>query len=243
MLVVASWAGAGTLNQSQPGIRSDFPTFVSDSGHRAQTFTNGLTGALDQVDVAVARPARSVTASLLVEIRAVSSGVPSGPALASGSLPAASVPATFFPFAFVSVPLAPPAPVTAGVQYAIVVSSSSCGRSDCYYQALGNVGDPYPAGTGLFSANAGATWTPFTRGPTNSSDFAFKTYVLVAPTSKQQCKKGGWKRFANPSFKNQGQCVAYVNHHGAKGKDDAKSNGKNQGSNGKGKKKGHGKKP
>ena len=31
--------------------------------------------------------------------------------------------------------------------------------------------------------------------------------------SKDQCKKGGWKNFNNPSFKNQGQCVSYVEHH------------------------------
>jgi hypothetical protein len=38
------------------------------------------------------------------------------------------------------------------------------------------------------------------------------------PTSKAQCKKGGWKNFTDPSFKNQGQCVAYVVHHSAHGK-------------------------
>lgn len=43
--------------------------------------------------------------------------------------------------------------------------------------------------------------------------------VLVgAPTSKEQCKKGGWKTFNNPSFKNQGQCVSYVAHHSQHGK-------------------------
>ena len=30
-----------------------------------------------------------------------------------------------------------------------------------------------------------------------------------APTSKDQCKKGGWTEFG---FKNQGQCVSYFNH-------------------------------
>jgi hypothetical protein len=33
------------------------------------------------------------------------------------------------------------------------------------------------------------------------------------PASKNACKKGGWKTFTTPSFKNQGQCVAYYNHH------------------------------
>jgi hypothetical protein len=44
--------------------------------------------------------------------------------------------------------------------------------------------------------------------------------LVGPPTSKDQCKHGGWQTFNNPSFKNQGQCVAYVNHHDGKGKDD-----------------------
>ena len=39
-----------------------------------------------------------------------------------------------------------------------------------------------------------------------------------APTAKADCKKGGWKSFTTPAFKNQGQCVAYVNHHSGHGK-------------------------
>jgi len=38
--------------------------------------------------------------------------------------------------------------------------------------------------------------------------------VLVGPpTDKDQCKKGGWKLFNNPTFKNQGKCVSYVERH------------------------------
>jgi hypothetical protein len=33
--------------------------------------------------------------------------------------------------------------------------------------------------------------------------------VVQGPTSKEACKKNGWKAFG---FKNQGQCVSYVNH-------------------------------
>jgi hypothetical protein len=41
-----------------------------------------------------------------------------------------------------------------------------------------------------------------------------QTQVPVAgPTTKAQCKKGGWKSFSSPSFKNQGQCVSWFNHH------------------------------
>jgi hypothetical protein len=41
----------------------------------------------------------------------------------------------------------------------------------------------------------------------------FDNFVLTdeaAPSSKDECKKGGWETFTNPSFKNQGQCVSYV---------------------------------
>jgi hypothetical protein len=32
------------------------------------------------------------------------------------------------------------------------------------------------------------------------------------PTSPEQCKQGGWQSFSNPSFKNQGQCVSFIEH-------------------------------
>ncbi len=39
-----------------------------------------------------------------------------------------------------------------------------------------------------------------------------------SPTAKSACMNKGWKTFTNPTFKNQGQCVKYVehviNHHG-----------------------------
>jgi hypothetical protein len=34
--------------------------------------------------------------------------------------------------------------------------------------------------------------------------------VVPAPTNKDQCKNGGWQTFNNPSFKNQGDCVSFV---------------------------------
>ena len=32
-------------------------------------------------------------------------------------------------------------------------------------------------------------------------------------TSKEQCKKDGWKAFSNPAFKNQGACVSFIEAH------------------------------
>jgi hypothetical protein len=33
------------------------------------------------------------------------------------------------------------------------------------------------------------------------------------PKSESACKKGGWKHFTNPSFRNQGQCISYAARH------------------------------
>lgn len=43
------------------------------------------------------------------------------------------------------------------------------------------------------------------------------THIALAvrtqgPTGKDQCKQGGWQTFTNPKFKNQGDCVSFVNH-------------------------------
>jgi hypothetical protein len=51
--------------------------------------------------------------------------------------------------------------------------------------------------------------------------------VLVGPpTSKDQCMKDGWKTFNNPTFKNQGQCIDYVEHLNKNDKHDNDGNGR-----------------
>lgn len=55
-----------------------------------------------------------------------------------------------------------------------------------------------------------------------NSDFNITTYDFdptpVVPTAKDQCKNGGWGNFTGKTFKNQGQCVSYVqaNEHAGK---------------------------
>jgi hypothetical protein len=36
--------------------------------------------------------------------------------------------------------------------------------------------------------------------------------LIEPPGTKDQCKNGGWELFAHPEFKNQGQCVRFVEH-------------------------------
>jgi hypothetical protein len=222
LFTVTATAGAGVLDQSQATV-SNTAVFVSDAHFVAQTFTDGVSGRLDQLDLAVTRPGAIVIVPLTVEIRTVSGGVPSNVVIGGATVPAASVPQGF-PAGFFSVPLSPSVPVSAGVQYAIVLRSASCGFSNCYLWGLGIGTNPYPAGLALGSV-PGGPWTP----PIANTDFAFKTYVATAPTTKAQCKKGGWRSFTNPSFKNQGRCIAYVNHHNGKGNDDAGHSGKKKG--------------
>lgn len=35
-------------------------------------------------------------------------------------------------------------------------------------------------------------------------------YTFEPPSTKDECKDGGWMSFSNPTFKNQGDCVSYV---------------------------------
>ena len=221
LLVAVPAAGAGTLDQSQPVIGNG-SAFVSSNVSTAQTFTSGLTGRLDQVDLAVSRAGAPVILPLTIQIRTTSGGVPSTTSLATANLPGASIPVAFTPPGFLSVALAPSVPVTAGVQYAIVLSSGTCGFSNCFHWGFPPGTNPYAGGAALQSPSGGP-WAA--TGFLTNSDLAFKTYVAQAPATKAECKKGGWKHFTNPRFKNQGQCIAYVNHHNGKGKDDASSGG------------------
>jgi hypothetical protein len=81
----------------------------------------------------------------------------------------------------------------------------------------------------LSAGCGGSAWTNFagnadalTIGVTGANT----TYDFEAaptggpPSAKDQCKNGGWKNFTNPTFKNQGRCVSYMNHHDGRGADD-----------------------
>lgn len=52
-------------------------------------------------------------------------------------------------------------------------------------------------------------------GPGQSDVRLTRTFYIDAyvPHSKDDCKHGGWKTYVKPAFRNQGQCVSYVEHH------------------------------
>lgn len=88
----------------------------------------------------------------------------------------------------------------------ICASSFGSGGS---YTFIGNY--TITGGTGAYSGATGSG-TVNTFQPTQTSPFTGSEdgTINVPPTSKDQCKDGGWMTFTNPSFKNQGDCVSYV---------------------------------
>jgi len=53
------------------------------------------------------------------------------------------------------------------------------------------------------------------QGSADLRNITFNGVLQVPATlaAKAACKKGGWKTFTSPKFKNQGQCIKYVNAH------------------------------
>lgn len=183
-LAVPGAALAGTLDQQQTNA-SGQAQGVNSSGFpisAAQTFTAGITGEIDQVDLSLAKNGVPV-AAMTVELRATVGQLPNGTVLASQSVPASSVPGSSLEFVPVVFPT--PAPVVAGTQYAIVAYvADTNGYSWGASPEAGPGTGPYAGGEGYFadSSPPSTTWLPFSSS--HSIDHAFKTYVAppsVAP--------------------------------------------------------------
>jgi Ca2+-binding RTX toxin-like protein len=175
----AAPAAAGTLDQQQTNF---VPNAISFGGQRqfAQVFTAGLSGNLDQVDVYIRRNSSCNGGSgITAQIRTLTGSTPSNTALATKTIPAASIIATsplWLSFTFEA-----PAPVTAGTQYALVLSApdaGSCPPMQQPYDWRGALGNPYDGGASYFTNDGGSSWTIQSMG---DFDTAFKTYVAEPP--------------------------------------------------------------
>jgi hypothetical protein len=58
------------------------------------------------------------------------------------------------------------------------------------------------------------------QGTADLSNITVNGQPEVPTAGHDQCKHGGWKSRSNPSFKNQGRCVSWFNHHDGHGSDD-----------------------
>jgi hypothetical protein len=86
--------------------------------------------------------------------------------------------------------------------YALGVAVSPDGKSLYVTMFFSNSLSQFDVGPdGKLSAKTPAT-VPAGAGPAGIA-------VASVPTSKEQCKHGGWKQFG---FKNQGQCIRFVQH-------------------------------
>jgi hypothetical protein len=175
---------AGVLDQQQTSTGGGGPQ-ISSSSSASQTFTAGVSGELDQVDLSLG--SNGPIAPLTIEIRNVSGGAPGSTILASHSVPISSVPVTH---AFVPVSFIAPVPVVAGTQYAIVAYSFT--GSGQYYVWTGSGSDSYAGGGTFFASPPSGAWT------TLVNDLGFKTYVVppttLGPTGQRaaalkKCKK------------------------------------------------------
>jgi hypothetical protein len=134
----------------------------------AQTFTAGLSGVLDRVNVGLnivayqSYPRSYIDAS----IQTVNGGYPSGVVIGQGSFPTDLIP--FAPPTWITIPISG-AVVTAGTQYALVLNDPT-GEFVWLNGGYGGV-DPYPGGHMLFSNGYGWTVEPV--------DADFETYVAT----------------------------------------------------------------
>ena len=144
VLAFASTASAGTLDQQQTSSNSNVGLFSTQTP--AQTFTAGISGGLDQVDLLlfkVGTPPASVT----VEIRNTSAGQPGTGVLATASLPTSAIGTTE---AFVPVTFATPVPVTAGTQYAVLAYTPGTASNTVGWR-FRTAGNPYSPGAEFIS--------------------------------------------------------------------------------------------
>lgn len=97
-----------------------------------------------------------------------------------------------------------------------VVTNSEYGDTN-YTPSVGTYGFMVRA---VDAAGNKSDWTDTSKTIVGSCQITFSNPpVLVGPpTNKDQCKKDGWKTFNNPTFKNQGECVSYVQSNDHAGK-------------------------
>jgi hypothetical protein len=172
VLVGTSTAGAtGTLDQSQTlvtnakGLREGF--------FWAQTFTAGITGDLDQVNVFLGRvEIGPATGNIVVQIRSVDGNVPSDTVLGSGVIAEANVP-LLLSATWVAAPLTSAA-VVAGTKYAVVLMANGLSDYD-----VSSAGDVYSGGEEYYQQPDafGSHW--FSEG----TDMTFQTFVTPSGTN------------------------------------------------------------
>jgi hypothetical protein len=165
-LAVPSAASAQAVpDASCPGPHTASP--LGTDKRFAQTFTVVNTGTLTSASVVVNKFAAGN--GWTFSINAVAGGVPTDAALASTAVPESSIPPNSVSTVFVS--FAPPLPVEAGQQYALVVARAA-GQMGVGYRS----GDVCPGA--LFESSGGGPFAPAGAG---TLDAVFTVFVEPSP--------------------------------------------------------------
>jgi uncharacterized repeat protein (TIGR01451 family) len=189
----AAWAG--TLDQQQNQISNGFSEVTGPNGQgpamEAQTFTAGLTGLLDQVDLYL-QVFTGMPSPMTVEIHDVDANGAPGPNVLATTSIAPVTTTDWFSLQFTS-----PASVTAGTQYAIVAFTS--GEVTWGWNMITS-GNPYAAGSAYFSPLQPMAWSERT-----GADQAFRTYV-----AQQQADLS--LRMTGPNMASPHSTITYTLH-------------------------------
>jgi uncharacterized repeat protein (TIGR01451 family) len=171
----------GTLDQSNPGPATFGAAFIGASDAvAAQTFTAGLTGSLDTVDLNVYRQDSNVTQDLVVKILGADTlvdpaGTPdAGNVLATQTVPLSNV--STDPTNVQRVVFDAPPQVQAGMHYAIVAQMAAAGPSPYLW---GLTHDTYGGGQVCQAHTAAGSYDPWICQA--SQDFIFSSYVTTPP--------------------------------------------------------------
>lgn len=161
---------ASTLDQDIAFSTSDCNTEVYSGAGIGQTFTAGLSGPLTSVEVFLVdvEERTGTEPGLTVALASTSSGLPVGVALAASTIPDSDVPSVP---GVVTVTFSSPATVTAGEQYAILITTSETYSN---YKWCGDGADTYSGGTGLDDSPSDRNWRQ-----TAYKDMSLRTYVDV----------------------------------------------------------------
>lgn len=162
---------ASTFDQSVGATAPyDSYSWIYSTQSAGQTFTAGLTGPLESVTVFL-KDGGSATAGLTLTVKNAVSGLPSGAALATESIPDSAVPSSV---GAVTVTFATPPTVTAGQTYAFLITTTASSAGNQHYEIYDKTSTTYAGGTALDDRGAGATWR------TLGQDFSFITRVTTS---------------------------------------------------------------
>ncbi len=201
------------VDQANTGGASADGAFNECCIYLAQTFIAGRDGILAGVNIDTRQGDPSLPPSpTRVSIRNTVGSIPGETVLATTVVPSSDNPLSeliTFPQRVV---------IHAGVKYALVVNLEDPNARSSSWSGTGNT---YPRGEQCARFRpgivpAGQEWFCYSEefGYPEFAwfDLRFRTYLAPrAPATRAECKNGGWRNYGT-TFKNQGDCVSFINH-------------------------------